>query len=83
MLEQERKEAVLALQRTTDPTMDQELFATRFGLNMLVEGMIFEMGRLSSMDGSDCDDEDQHSGDYASGKRINHKLRPIPTVSLI
>jgi hypothetical protein len=52
---------VLELQRATDPEMDQELYTPGYMLHIHTKGTITRIGRLSWMDGSEGDDEDQHS----------------------
>jgi hypothetical protein len=49
------------LRRSTDPEMGQELYTLGCMLHTHANGMITETRRLSWMDGSDSDDEDQHS----------------------
>jgi hypothetical protein len=49
------------LRRTTDPEMGQELYTLRCMVHKRANEMITETRRLSWMDGSDSDDEDQHS----------------------
>jgi len=63
--------------------MDQENRVTVYALRIRAEGVVSEEWRPNWMEGSDCDDGDQHSGDCASGKRIDGKLRSIPTVPFI
>jgi hypothetical protein len=52
---------VLELQRAADPEMDQELYSPDCMLQIHTKGTITGMGRLSWMDGSEGDDEDQNS----------------------
>ncbi len=49
------------LQRSDDPEMGQELYTLGCMLHKHAKPMITEARRLSWMDGSDSDDEDQHS----------------------
>jgi len=73
----ELQKTVLALRKLTDPEMDQEAGTTVHVLRIHAEGVVSEERRPNWMEGSDCDDGDQHSGDYASSKRIDRKLRSI------
>ena len=52
---------MLTLQRTGDPEMGQELYAVNCMLHLAPNRKITQQGRLSLMDGSESDDEDQHS----------------------
>jgi hypothetical protein len=52
---------VLKLQRTGDPEMGQELYTLGCMLHIPTTDRISKTRRLSWMDGSDSDDEDQHS----------------------
>jgi hypothetical protein len=61
MLYQERQKAVLMNRRSADPVMGQELYMLGCGLHVPDKGSVSKMRRLSWMDGSDSDDEDQHS----------------------
>ena len=70
-------------QRTTDPEMGQELYMLGCMLHTHVKGMIIETRRLSWMDGSDSDDEDQHSPDYASDESVPIKLWSINPLSFV
>jgi hypothetical protein len=74
---------VLPLRKLTDPEVDQEDSITVYTLRIRAEGVISEEWRPNQMEGSDSDDEDQHSGDYASSKRINSKFMAIPPVPFI
>jgi hypothetical protein len=60
--------------RTNDLEMGQELYTLSCMLHTHVNGMITETRRLSWMDGSDSDDEDQHSSDYASDESVSIQL---------
>ena len=51
-------------QSTDDPEMDQELYTLGGMLYRYANKMITENRRQSWMDGSDCDDEDQHSWSF-------------------
>ena len=51
-------------QSYNDPEMDQELYTLGDMLYRYANNMITENRRQSCMDGSDCDDEDQHSWSY-------------------
>lgn len=82
-MHKELQKAVLALRKLTDPEMDQGARITVHALRIRAEGVASKEWRPNWMDGSDCDDGDQHSGDYASGKRIDRKLRSIHPVPLI
>jgi hypothetical protein len=61
MIQQERKTTVLTLKRTCDPEMGQELYTFNCMLNKQPKKKVIESRRLIWMDGSDSDDEDQHS----------------------
>lgn len=74
---------MLALRKLTDPEMDQKARITVHALRIRAEGVASEEWRPNRMDGSDCDDGDQHSGSYASGKRIDGMLRSIHSVPFI
>ncbi|KPV63246.1 MAG: hypothetical protein AOA66_0968 [Candidatus Bathyarchaeota archaeon BA2] len=74
---------MLALRKPVDPETDQEASITVYVLRIRAEGVASEEWRSNWMDGSDADDDDQHSGNYASCKRIDGKLRAISTVPLI
>jgi hypothetical protein len=63
--------------------MGQEVYALGCMLHAHVNGMITETGRLSWMDGSDSDDEDQHSPDYASTESVSIKLLSVPSLSFV
>jgi hypothetical protein len=52
------------LRSTDDPEMDQELYTLGGMLHRSANNMITENRRQSWMDGSDCDDEDQHSWSF-------------------
>jgi hypothetical protein len=62
--------------------MGQELYIPGCVLHILAKGMISKTGRLSWMDGSDCDDEDQHSRDHASNE-AESEPRPVPFIIFI
>jgi hypothetical protein len=49
------------LRGRADPVMGQELYMLGCTLRIPTEGSTSKMRRLSWMDGSDSDDEDQHS----------------------
>jgi hypothetical protein len=82
MLQKERQKAVLALQRTADPEMDQELYIPGRTLHMLAKSMKSKTGRPSWMDGSDCDDADQHSRKHF-GYEAESQLGPVITILFI
>ena len=73
---------MLALRRTADPEMDQELYTFGCMLRLTAKGMITEQGRLSWMDGSEGDDEDQHSRNHVS-KEAESQPRSVPFILLI
>ena len=52
---------MLTSRRTTDPEMDQELYTLGCMLHITAKDMTTKGGRLSWMDGSECDDGDQHN----------------------
>jgi len=60
-LYKERQNAVLTNRKSADPVMGQELYTLGCTLRVPKEGSVSKMRRLSWMDGSDSDDEDQHS----------------------
>ena len=47
--------------RTIDPEMDHKLYEISYMLHGLENGLITEIRRPNWMDGSDSEDEDQHS----------------------
>ena len=73
---------MLALRRTADPEMDQELYTLGCMLHTHANGMITEQGRLSWMDGSESDDEDQHSRNHVN-KEAESQPRPVPFIVFI
>ena len=52
---------MLMVQSTDDPAMGQELYTLGCMLHKHANRMMIETRRLSWMDGSDSDDEDQYS----------------------
>ena len=75
----ELQKAVLALRKPTDPEMDQEARITVHALQIRAEGIALEKWRPNWMEGSDCDDADQHSEAYL-GNEIEGKPSPVPTL---
>ena len=73
---------MLALRKPTDPEMDQGARITVHALRIRAEGVVSEEWRPNWMDGSDCDDGDQHSEAYL-GNEIEDKPRPVPAVIFI
>jgi hypothetical protein len=73
---------VLMLRRTTDPEMGQELYMLGCMLHTRADGMITEQGRLSWMDGSDGDDEDQHRWNPVR-KEAESQSRSVPLLFII
>jgi len=71
------------LRRTGDPEMGQELYTLDCMLHTHVNGMITGTRRLSWMDGSDGDDEDQHSPDYASGESVSIQPWSVYPISFV
>ena len=63
--------------------MGQELYMLGCLLHTHVNGMITETRRLSWMDGSDSDDEDQHSLNYDSDESVPIKLWSINPLSFV
>ena len=81
-MHKELQKAVLALRKLTDPETDQEAHITVHTLQIRAEDIISEEWRPNWMEGSDCDDGDQHSEAYL-GDEINPKPRPVPAVIFI
>jgi len=71
------------LRGSADPEMGQELYMLGCTLHVPAEGSISRTGRLSWMDGSDGDDEDQHSPDYASDESVSIKLWSVYPLSFV
>ena len=78
-MHKELQKAVLTLRKPTDPEMDQENRITVHALRIRAEGVVSEEWRPNWMDGSDCDDGDQHSEAYL-GNEIEGEPRPVPTI---
>jgi hypothetical protein len=76
-------ERVLMLRRTADPEMGQELYMLGCMLRIPAEDSLSRMRRLSWMDGSDSDDEDPHSRDYASGESVSVQLRSVTILFIV
>ena len=73
---------MLALRRTADPEMDQELYTPGYMLHITANGMITKQGRLSWMDGSEGDDEDQHSRNHVRNE-TESQPRPVSSLFII
>ena len=78
----ELQKAVLTLRKPTDPEMDQEAHITVHALQIRAEDIASEERRPNWMDGSDCDDANQHSEAYLDNK-IEGKPKPVPPVLFI
>ena len=62
--------------------MDQALYTLGCMLHAHADSMITGTRRLSWMDGSDCDDEDQHSRDSVQ-KEAEIQLRSVPVLVIL
>jgi hypothetical protein len=82
LVHKELQKAVLALQKLTDPETDQEACITVHALQIRAETIVSEEWRPNWMEGSDCDDGDQHSEAYL-GNQIEGKPRPVSAVIFI
>ena len=81
-MHKELQKEVLALRKLTDPETDQEARITVHTLQIRAEGIVSEERRPNWMEGSDCDDTNQHSEAYL-GNEIEVKPRPVPPVIFI
>ena len=73
---------MLTLRRASDPEMDQELYTVGCMLNITAYDMIRQQGRLSLMDGSESDDEDQHSWSSVR-KEVESQPRAVPVLIIL
>ena len=73
---------MLALRKPTDPEMDQGASITVYALRIRAEIVVSKEWRPNWVDGSDCDDGDQHSEAYL-GNEIEDKPRPVSAVIFI
>ena len=73
---------MLKLLRSTDPEMGQKLYSLGCMLHARADSMITEPRRLSWMDGSDGDDEDQHSR-RSVPEEAESQLKPVPVLVIL
>jgi hypothetical protein len=69
------------LKRATGPEMDQELYTFGYMLHVNAKKMINKARRPSWMDGSDSDDEDQHSYG-AIQTEIKGQFKPVYLIAV-
>ena len=70
------------VRRTDDPEMDQELYTLGGMLYRYANNMNTENRRQSWMDGSDCDDEDQHRRSSVQ-KEAESQPRSVTILALV
>ncbi|MFX0211369.1 MAG: hypothetical protein ACFFDT_35650 [Candidatus Hodarchaeota archaeon] len=73
---------MLALWKLTDPELDREACIIVHTLQIRAEGVVSEEGRPNLMDGSECNDGENHSGDYLDNEVVG-KSWPVPAVLFI
>ena len=82
MLYKERQNAVLAYRWAADPEMGQMVCVLGCALRVAASGVLIGYGRMSWMEGSDCDDEDQHSWGFVCCE-VEGQLGSVPVVVFV